>query len=290
MTRQARVAALVGLLTMLGAPSPVLAMAHHPTGGYAPFADCPLSDPATDPCIFTRTESGELTIGKKTIPLAKTIILQGGIHEDRSRGRQELIGAEDGDTFSKTPEVIPGGHFQIAAPRSLPGFVRAIFDEFVDGEAKDLLATTEFATPASAVQIDTQDLAESKGAGMTLPVKIKLSNPLLGEGCYIGSNADPVAIPLTTGTASSPLHSSLIGKPGHAHFEDEYNLVTIEDDSLVNDSFATPRAEGCGGMLAFLVEPAINATLGLPLAAGRNEAILNGILQTANAPAVKASE
>ncbi len=121
-------------------------------------------------------------------------------------------------------------------------------------------------------------------------MKVRLSNPLLGENCFIGSSAHPIAIPLTTGTTSSPLHGAIKGKPGHAHFKDEYNLVTIQEDSLVNGAFPAPQATGCGGMLAFLVAPAINAELGLPVAAGGNEAILNGVLQDANAPAVKASE
>jgi hypothetical protein len=276
---------------MLGWASPAWAMAHHPSGDYAPFADCPLSNPATDLCILGQTASGKLSIGKKLLPIAKTITLQGGVHEDRATGKQEFIGAEDGATFSRVPLLIPGGPFEIAAPKSLPGFVQGIFNEFVDGKATGLLATTEFAAPASAVAIDTQDLAEAKGRGLSLPVKIKLSNPLLGENCYIGSNADPIAIPLTTGTAGpSPLHKSIKGKPGHAHFKDEYNLVTIAEDSLVNDSFPAPRASDCGGILSFLVEPALNAELGLPVAAGGNEAILNGTLRDANAPAVKASE
>ena len=122
-------------------------------------------------------------------------------------------------------------------------------------------------------------------------MKIRLSNPLLGEGCYIGSNANPISIPLTTGsTAPLGVAQPIEGKPGHAQFKDEYNLVTIKEDSLVNDSFPAPRASGCGGMLGFLVGPAINAELGLPVAAGHNEAILDGVLKTANAPAVKASE
>jgi hypothetical protein len=276
---------------MLGWASPALAMAHHPSGDYAPFADCPLSNPATDLCILGQTASGKLSIGKKLIPIAKTITLQGGVHEDRATEQQEFIGAEDGATFSRVPLLIPGGPFEIAAPKSLPGFVQEIFNEFVDGKATGLTATTEFAAPASAVAIDTQDLAEAKGRGLSLPVKIKLSNPLLGESCYIGSNADPIAIPLTTGTTGpSALHKSIKGKPGHAHFKDEYNLVTIAGDSLVNDSFPAPRASGCGGLLSFLVDPAINADLGLPVAAGGNEAILNGTLRDANAPAVKASE
>jgi hypothetical protein len=282
---------LVGSLVALGVASPAVAANHHPTGDYAPFDDCPLSNPATDVCIFAQTEGGKLTIGRKAIPITQKMTLQGGIHADEAAGTQEFIGAEGGDTFSKAPQIVPGGPFAIKAPKSLPKFVREIFDEFIDRGAQDLTATTEFASPASAVGINTQDLVEAKGRGMSLPVKVKLSNPLLGESCYIGSNADPIAIPLTTGSIpASSLHKSIAGKPGHAQFKDEYNLVTIKEDSLVNDSFPAPRAKGCGGMLAFLVEPAINAELGLPVAAGGNEAILDGTLKTANAPAVKASE
>lgn len=286
----ARVALIVSLAS-LGAAASASAATHHPTGDFAPFADCPLSNPATDLCIFARAESGELTIGSKSISIAKPITLQGGVHEDEASGKQEFIGAEDGNTFSKTPEVVPGGHFEIAAPKSLPGYVQAIFNEFIDREATDLMATTEFAAPASAVGINTQDLVEAKDNGLSLPVKVKLSSPLLGEDCYIGSNADPISIPLTTGSiGASRLHKPIEGKPGHAHFRDEYDFVTIKEDSLVNDSFPAPRARDCGGMLAFLVAPAINAELGLPVAAGANEAILNGTLKDANAPAVKASE
>jgi hypothetical protein len=279
------------VLGALGGAARAAAVEHHPTGDYAPFADCPLSNPATDLCIFARAEGGELTIGRKAIPISRAMTLQGGVHEDQASGRQTFIGAEDGNTFSKIPQAIPGRPFVIAAPKSLPGYVQGIFNEFVDREATKLTATTEFAAPASAVGVDTQDLVEAKGIGISLPVKIKLSNPLLGEACYIGSSADPIAIPLSTGSiARSRLHKPIQGKPGHAKFKDEYNLVTIREDSLINDSFPSPRAQGCGGMLAFLVEPAINAELGLPVAAGGNEAILSGTLKTANAPAVKASE
>ena len=99
---------------------------------------------------------------------------------------------------------------------------------------------------------------------------MKLSSPLLGEGCYIGSNAHPIVISLTTGTtARSSSHGPLAGKPGHAQFKDEYNLVTLAEDSLVNDSFPAPRVDAAAAaLLAFLVDPAIDAELGLPVAAG----------------------
>jgi hypothetical protein len=296
MTRPTLRRLAIGLLgpsaMLLVGISPASAVLHHPSGEYAPFADCPLENPRTDVCFFARTEGGELRIGRKAIPITETMTIQGGVHEDRASGRQEFIAAAGGETFSRNPQAIPGGRFEIAAPRSLPGYVRAIFDEFIDREATALTATTEFAAPPSAVQIDTQDLIEARRGGLSLPVKIKLGSPLLGAGCYIGSDAGPVSIPLTTGTTARlpGRRPSITGKPGHAHFRDEYNLVTLDDDTLVNNSFPAPLASNCGGMLAFLVEPAINAALSLPVAAGGNEAILNGTLQTANAPAVKASE
>lgn len=143
---------LLGLsaaVSLLGGVSPAFASAavHHPTGDYAPFAGCPLSNPRTDVCFFAQTAGGELRIGRRTVPLTQAITIQGGIHENRSAGRQEFIGAEGGETLSKSLQTIPGGPFEIAAPRSLPGYVRAIFDEFIAREATALTATTEFAAP-----------------------------------------------------------------------------------------------------------------------------------------------
>jgi hypothetical protein len=186
----------------------------------------------------------------------------------------------------------------IAAPKSLPRFAQEMFNEFVDQRTTTtttgLTATTELAGTASSVGIDTQNLIEAKGTGLRLPVKVRLSNPLVGEDCYVGSNAHPIYIPFTTGfphsSSGSSSHGPVNGKPGHAQFKDEYNLVTIKEDSLLNDSFAAPRAEGCGGILAFLVDPAVNAELGVPLAAGHNRAVLDVTLRDANASAVKASE
>jgi hypothetical protein len=263
-------ALLIGVLVVLGL---TLSSGAHPSNrDYAPFGGCPLSDPATDICIFAQSESGELTIGKKTIPIVRTVTLQGGIHQDEATGRQEFIGATDGNTLSKAVQVIPGG---------------------LRGVGADVTASIELAGPASSIGVSTQNLIEARGTGLSLPVKVKLSGGLLGESCYIGSNVRPIVIALTTGgtdtTRRSRRHEPLTGKPGHAKFEDEYNLTTIREESLISDSFAAPRAEGCGGVLSARVDPAVNAALGLPVAAGHNEAILNGTLRDANAPAVKAS-
>jgi len=256
----------------------------HANRDYAPFAECPLSNRATDICIFAQTESGELTIGHKTIPITKTITLQGGVHQDETTGKQKFIGALNDETLSVAPQVIPGG-----------------LKEIIGRGTGQVTATIALAAPASAIGVSTQNLIEAKGIGLSLPVKLRLSNPLLGESCYIGSNAHPIVIDLSTGTTRlSPSHKSLTakpltGKPGHAKFKDEYNLVTLVDESLVSDSFAAPRAEGCGqvsgsgGAHSSQLDLAIDAELGLPIARGDSEALLNVTLRDANASAVKAS-
>ena len=248
----------------------------HSNSDYAPFAECPLNNRATGICIFAQTESGKLIIGRKTIPITKTITLRGGVHQNEVTGKQEFIGALKDETLSVAPQIIPGG---------LKGIIGR--------GTGQVTATIKLAAPASAIGVSTQNLIEAKGVGLSLPAKLRLSNPLLGESCYIGSNAHPIVIDLSTGTTrSSSSHKQLTGKPGHAKFKDEYNLVTLVDESLVSDSFAAPRAEGCGeadGAHSSQLDSAIDAELGLPIARGDSEALLNVTLRDANASAVKAS-
>ena len=276
--------ALIGLAALAVS----LSGGHSASGDYAPFAGCPLRDPATDVCIFAQTDSGELIIGKRTIPITRTMTLRGGVHEDEATGKQAFIGAEGGDTLSITPQIVPGGILEIVAPRLLPKTLRRQLYESIDKGLTDVTATPELV--ASAVGVNTQNLIEAKGIGLSLALKVKLSNPFLGESCFIGSNAHPIVMALTTGvTRRYSRHRPIQGKPGHAKFEDDYNLVTIRADSLVGDSFAAPRVTGCGGVHSALVDPAVDGALGLPVAPGGNEAIFNGALSDANAPAVRAS-
>ena len=70
---------VVALLASLALVPSALATEHHPKGGFAPFAECPLSNPAVELCTVAKTTSGEFTIGKKTVPINKTITLQAGL-------------------------------------------------------------------------------------------------------------------------------------------------------------------------------------------------------------------
>ena len=151
--------------------------------------------------------------------------------------------------------------------------------------------TPELARAASTIELSTENLVEDKGVVMQLPLKMKLNNPFLGSDCYIGSAAEPIVVNLTAGTTNPPAPNKPIsGATGSLESPDGFLVVVIPRVSLVDNAFAVPRATGCGGSFAALVDPAINAELGLPSPAGRNTAILNATIDTGNVQAVRASE
>jgi len=262
------------------------AVTHHPKGEYAPFADCPLANAKISSCLLAKTEGGKFIIGTTEVPIASTITLQGGIEKFFS-GEETVVAAEDGNTLSKTAQKVPGG---------LAGFVKCFeIENFFERVACELLfengltgvnAVTELAAPASSIGLHTANLLGASGTALSLPVKVHLENPLLGSNCYIGSNAKPIVIELTTGkTSPPPPNKSISGNPGELSFNAPETIITIKNNELVNNSFAAPKAENCG-----IITALVNAKLELPAAAGKNTAILKGKLQVAAAEAVKASE
>jgi hypothetical protein len=270
---------------------------HRSSGDYAAFAACPLGDPRTDLCLFTQTTGGEFIIGGETVPLSRTITLQGGVHvvenEEREIVKDEFIAAKNGETLSRTSQAVPGGLRGVVDPGLLGPARRKVFDDLLARGNTLVTATIELAAPASSIGVSTQNLIEARGIGLALPLKVKLSNPFLGGSCYIGSDAHPIVVALTTGRLTAgrraSLHGLLTGKPGHAEFKDHYNLITLREDSLVGDSFAAPRATGCGAIDPSRIDSAVDAELGLPAAAHHNTAVLDVTLRDANAPAVRAS-
>jgi len=287
-------AALLGLLVF--APSALAE--HHPTGAFAPFKYCPLSNSATEFCTVANTISGEFTVGKKTVEVTNPIKLQGGLHENSS-GELEFIAAEGAETLSKTEETVPGGLLGIEAPKSWPKLLREIFNEIVvNNGATGVTETTELAKPASAIKLNTNNLIFEEGIALQLPVKVKLNNAFLdtlGGNCYVGGGSKPIILNLTTGTTSPPEpNKPITGKSGHGEFSEEGNLVKLTGTSLVDNAFPVEEgASGCGPLpilFSSLVDLLVNEMLGAPSPAGHNTAILNGNLEESAAPAVIASE
>jgi hypothetical protein len=278
------------VLPMAALASPALAVVHHPKGDFAVFADCPLSNPATAACIYAKTETGEFVVGKSTVPIKNAITLQGGIRE--SEGVQSFLAAEDGNTLSKTAQPVPGGLAGFVECYKISNIIERIACELAfENGVTGVNAVTELAAPATSIGISVQNLLEESGTALQLPVKVHLENPFLGSACYIGSNSHPIVLPLTTGTTSPPLPNKPIkGAKGNLEFKDEFKILVIKENALVNNSYAAPEAEGCGGVFSFLIDPLVDAKLGLPATAGHNTAILKGTLEQSTPENVKGSE
>jgi hypothetical protein len=282
-------ASLVVAIAVVGAPT---ALAKAPTGKYAVFGQCPRFTPGVTRCLYSQTTSGEVTIGSQTVPIVNTITLQGGTTRDEVTEAETFVGALNGETLSKTQEPVPGGLAGLVkCPEITNPIVRAACELVFQNGLTGVNVTTELAEPASEIGINTNNLVNQEGVALALSVKAKLENPLLGGECYVGSNSTPLKLNLTTGkTSPPPPNKSISGKSGFFRSEEETNFVEITQNTLVDNAFSAPGATGCGGIFSGVLDPIIDAKLGLPAAAGHNTAIQNNTIRQGVGEAVIASE
>lgn len=279
------------VIAMLAIASPALA-AKHPKGEFSVFQECPTSNAAVEDCIIAKTETGSFTIGKEKVPIVSPITLQGGIN-NLLTGTEQFFGAEhEGNTLTKAPQKVPGGLLGLVKCNEISNFLERIACELTfENGLTGVNATTELAAPASSVGVNTLALLGQEGAALTLPLKIHLENPFLGSSCYIGSNAHPVVIEFTSGTTSPPPpNKPITGKPGELSTNAAEDILFNKGNELVNNSYPAPGAEGCGGIFSGIIDEILDKKLGVPSAAGKNTAILGGLLEVSFVSAVKASE
>jgi hypothetical protein len=283
------VAALVCVL-VCAAP----ALANGPEGPFAVFKQCPRFTEGVRFCLLSQIEGGGVQIGNGGVAIVSPITLQGGYSRDDETGAETFFGALDGETLSRTPQPVPGGLGSLIDCNEIAGkgFLQRVFrracQAVLDNPAlRGLSATTELAEPASDIAISSDSLINEEGVGLSLPVKIHLESPLLGNACDIGSGSDPIVLNLTTGT-SGPI----AGKLGHVTYGTFEGLTYTEvtENGMVDSTFPVPTANGCGGILSSLIDPIINAKLGLPSPAGHNLAIQTGKLELTLAEHVIESE
>jgi hypothetical protein len=291
------VVALMVPLTALGAASSALAT---PKGIFAVFQYCPTGTPGVVLCQFGQTTSGEFTIGSTTVPINQTITLQGGAISTGKTNQYFLVPATNGESLSKTELNVPGGLLgincsEIKGEGPLAKKARKACEAVFEGKLLGVTATTELVASATNPAIlDVGALFAEEGTAITLPVRLHLKNPLLGSGCYIGSESSPVQLHLTTGTTSPPEPNKPIsGTRGTFEVEEDEEgreVDVLRENSLVDNAFSSPAAEGCGGKFSSIIDPIVNKKLSLPAAAGHNTAILSGTLKTATAQSVVESE
>jgi len=274
---------LTGVLGLLAFAPSALASSHHPKGEYAQFAECPLNRATITDCVYSLSNGGYFTVGKKTVPLKNPVTLQGGF--EGAGENIKFFGAENGDTLSKTPQPVPGGLLGITAPTWWPKSLQEWFNNQINEGFTGVNAIVELAAPATSITLNVENIFTREGTALGLPTKIKLENAILGSNCYVGSNSNPVQINFTSGKSGS-----VEGAIGEVSINEAFTIVTISGGKLVNGTFAAPGASGCGGIFSFFIDPLVNSVLGIPSASGKNAAVLEGKLQDARAEAVKASE
>jgi hypothetical protein len=262
--------------------------AAEPTGSYAKFAQCPFTNPEASKCIYSVTEGGEVSIGNKKVPVVNPVTLQGAYRDPDTGAISKFIGASNGLTLSKTPQPVPGGLAGVVSPTGSSPLVKAVIALFFENGLTGVNATLELAKPPSAIRLSESNLAGELGVALILPLKIHLENPFLGESCDVGSSASPIMWELTSGTTRPPAPNKAIkGGGGEGEFLEEGKIVIVKDTSLVDNAWATPRASGCGGWLSPLIDPAIDSSLELPVAAGRSTATLVSSLQLTSVVAIR---
>jgi hypothetical protein len=285
--RLCRIAVSAALLTLAVVPAAASA------GPLAKFSNCPKESPELQnegaACVYsqsryktTKWEKPEppssLQAGNVVIPFVKPLVLQGGFI-GITEGLVPLVAPEDGALrVVPVAEPVPGGLKSEIDTSLLHGAALAAFNEAVKNKETKVTATVEIAPTNAPIFLSSENLLGQGGTFLTLPLKMKFSNPFLGESCYSGSDAAPILVELTDGATNPPPPAEPITGQLGTLAEVPGRVIAIKEDSLVANSFEAPAVEGCGKEAAWQgeVDAAINAKAGLPSPPGHNSTRING--------------
>jgi hypothetical protein len=265
------------------------------TGQFTRFQYCPYKTAGVDRCLYSTSTGGEIILGKKIVKVEKPVVIQGGYTVAAESGPEaefsKFVAATNGITLSKAQQNVPGGLLGIVPPESSPPLVKALSKFFFENALTGVTSTLELAKSASDIRISEFHLALGEGVVFKLPVKVHLENPFLGKSCFVGSSTTPINWELRTDTTKPPApNKPITGKPGQFEFFEEGQVLEIKELEFVDNSWSAPAASGCGGIISFLVNPIINAQVGLPAAAGTNTAKLQNVAYEATAFGVKLND
>jgi hypothetical protein len=281
-------AALVMSLALLPTAVSASAATKSPTGDFAVFSDCPTENPLVKACFADVSTAGGFQVGKIDVPIVTPVYLQGGLYENEATSTLEFVPAADGKSLAMKPEEVPGGIFSVVNEKHYPGYLRSFCKTFPKNSTCKLTGVVE---GVGFPVFNFSNLLSGQGTAVEVPLRLHLKNPLLGARCYIGSPADPIIVQYTTGTTSPPPpNTPITGALGAGEGRDEGSWIGLAGNELVDNAFAAPGAEGCGGPQAVNVDREMNKMDGLPSPAGYNTTKLGGSLDLAAAAAVVASE
>jgi hypothetical protein len=284
-------AALAAALTSLLLAVSVPINAKAATLTLSKFRHCPVDDPVMIEhegglCLYARSSTTSvLNLDGIVVPLTSRVVLQGGSWISSERSISGFVAAEGAPSLKPADERVPGGLSTIVDATLLTGSALARYERLLRSGETTIKATVELARPPSTIGFGFVDLLSGRGVALSLPLKLHLHGPngFLGKHCYLGSQAAPIQLQLTDGTTSPPPpFSSISGKIG-TPTESKAEVVTISENTLVENAFALPTVEGCGAEAAGVaqIDASLNSRLGLPSAPGTSSALLEGTLAAA---------
>jgi hypothetical protein len=250
------------------------------------FAHCPVDDPLMIEhegglCLYARSSTSSLlSLDGIVVPLTSRVVLQGGSWISSEGSISGFVAAEGVPSLKPADERVPGGLRTIVDPTLLTGSALAHYERLLRRGETKIKATVELARPPSTIDFGFVDLLSGRGVALSLPLKLHLHgrNGFLGNHCYLGSEAAPIQLQLTDGTTSPPPpFSSISGKIG-TPTESKAEVVTLVENTLVENAFALPTVEGCGDEAAAIaqIDASLNSRLGLPSAPGKSSVLLEG--------------
>lgn len=285
------IAGFVASLAMCGLSALLLsASASAHTGEWARFNSCPSTVSGVNKCIYSVTTGGKVVMGKKTVPIVNPVTLQGGVGIEGGPPEyfSNFYGATNGETLSKTSQPVPGGLSGLVNCKEISNSIlRVLCEAAFENGLTGVNATLELAKPASEIKISEGNMLYEEGTTLRLPVKMHLENPFLGSSCFIGSSSHPIIWNLTSGKTSPPApNEPIIGTPG-SFSSIEGEIAVFTGASLVDNAWSAPSANGCGGWpWEYILDPIIEASVGVPAEAGHNTAILTNTIYLATAYSV----
>ena len=229
--------------------------------------------------------------------------LPGRNHQEKTTGNKRFVAALNGETFSNTPQEIPGGLSALVdcneikgasfPARARRGACKATLENpWLPRSFKAAYETTELAEPASEIELNRNNALFARRDGVVAAGEVPSGKPTPRTRMLHRLEHQPGGTrhdhrddqPTSHPTSRSAAH------PETSKSSQKATPSSLTDVTSVDNSFAAPEATGCGGRLSSLIDPLVNSKIGLPSPAGYNTVIHNGTDEIAAPLAVIASE